>query len=55
VGVTGALFMPLLAAIVALMRDDAGRRRLLRISTVDDFASWLRNSLKPLVMEVLSR
>jgi PTS system fructose-specific IIC component len=53
-GVTGALFMPLLDSIVALARDEPSRRRLLGISTFQEFGALLVGILKPLVMEALS-
>jgi len=53
-GVTGALFMPILDSIVALARDEPSRRRLLGISTFQEFGALLVGILKPFVVEALS-
>lgn len=54
-GLTGALFMPLLAAILSVVREHESRRRLLQVANADSFSAWLATSLKPLVMEALCR
>lgn len=54
-GVTGALYLPLLDAFAAAVRQKSARRRLLAVESFDDFANLMNQLVRPKVLEILAR
>jgi mannitol/fructose-specific phosphotransferase system IIA component (Ntr-type) len=54
-GVTGALYLPLLAVLAAASRQKSARRTLLAVETFEDFADLMSRVVRPRLLEVLER